>query len=307
MKNINNNVSNKRLNNKGFTLIELLAVIAILAIISVITIWTATNIVSESKRKSYRVTINNIEKYSETYVIENDNNIKWYDFGNDSLYQCVTVENLIDMGYFSNDILDSKVSDDRNVLKNDYIFIEKDKNTKSIKRYELLYGKTNLNDWCGEYINAKGNISFNIEKENEWTKSKNVMITYILDTSVGNTSNYKYSYLYDANNIDSEDKDENFEFNTLRKVTKSIKVNDNGSLVAKILEEEDSDIFNKSVYIKKIDIARPVISLGNYTGASEVRGKVIVQLNITDKQKDKDGFIDGSGVKTSSVSLTDFN
>ena len=121
MKKVKMKMSSESLNNKGFTLIELLATLAILAIVSVIIIVTITNVVDNSKKKSYMVTINNIEKYSEAYVLENDKNITWYDFGGDSLYQCVTVENLIDMGYFSNDILDSKVSENRNVLINDYI------------------------------------------------------------------------------------------------------------------------------------------------------------------------------------------
>ena len=58
-------------NSKGFTLVELLAVISLLSIVSVITIWTFTNVIDNAKKKSYRVTINNIEKYSENYVLEN--------------------------------------------------------------------------------------------------------------------------------------------------------------------------------------------------------------------------------------------
>ena len=92
MKNIIRDISNKRLDKKGFTLVELLAVISILSIISVAVIVTATNIIGSSKDKSYMVTVNNIEKYTESYVVENDKSIFWLPTGvNNKVYQCITV------------------------------------------------------------------------------------------------------------------------------------------------------------------------------------------------------------------------
>ena len=60
------------INNKDFTLVELLTLLATLSIVSAIVVFTVSVIINESKSKSYSITINNIENFSETYVLENN-------------------------------------------------------------------------------------------------------------------------------------------------------------------------------------------------------------------------------------------
>ena len=81
----------KKTKKSEFTLIELLTVIAILAIVSVITIYTATNVISNAKENSYKVSISNIEQGSGSYAIENQSGIKWLPDAHDTNgeYYCV--------------------------------------------------------------------------------------------------------------------------------------------------------------------------------------------------------------------------
>ena len=88
-------------NNKGFTLIELLATIAILAIVVSITLYVSLSAIEKSREKSYKVTINNIEKEAANYLLENSDRLFFISDTKDlsAEYQCITVQNLIDMGY----------------------------------------------------------------------------------------------------------------------------------------------------------------------------------------------------------------
>ena len=126
---MNNNIERRKKSklNAGFTLIELLATIVILSIITSIVIYFAINIMDNARNKSYITTKNNVEKVASNYILEDINDTVWMDSDMDSQYQyqCVTVQNLIDTGYFSNDVLESKISKDRNLKTTDYIFIER--------------------------------------------------------------------------------------------------------------------------------------------------------------------------------------
>ena len=89
-------------NMKGFSLIELLGTLVVLGIITTITIYSAINIMSGVKEKTYKTTINNIQKEASNYVLEEISATRWMDndYVENSEYQCVTVQNLIDAGYF---------------------------------------------------------------------------------------------------------------------------------------------------------------------------------------------------------------
>lgn len=61
--------------NKGFTLVELLAVISVLAIIALITTPTIINSINDSKKKSYKASVDTIEKASEDYMALPSNSV----------------------------------------------------------------------------------------------------------------------------------------------------------------------------------------------------------------------------------------
>ena len=136
------NTKKYNLGSKGFTLVELLAVIALLAIISVIAVYSAVNVIGNAKQKSYDVSISNIEKQAGNYAIENQNDFMWLDVDNDSTstkqYFCVSVQDLIDTGYFKNDVLDSYIKEGVTVNGTDNIYLERDRTTKTLEKNILL-------------------------------------------------------------------------------------------------------------------------------------------------------------------------
>ena len=154
-----NRKKNKRFYINGFTLVELLATIVVLAIICGIVIYVTINVINDTKDKSYKVIINNIENVAMEYAIENKNNIVWnYNNIDDSeQYYCVNIQKLIDTGYFKEDILDSYIDKDVLVNSNDYIYLEMDSNTMVVTKNILLStnNDSNYNNLCSN-VNTGG-------------------------------------------------------------------------------------------------------------------------------------------------------
>lgn len=146
-----NKVIKNKKNSYGFTLIELLATITILSIVLSISIYFVYEIVDSARNKSYQVTISNIEKEAGTYVLENASSVEWINDNDMSYqYQCVSIQNLIDSGYFSGDVLNSKVDKDVYVQKNDMVYLERNIYSKTITNSVLLVGdRTNFSGLCG--------------------------------------------------------------------------------------------------------------------------------------------------------------
>ena len=147
---------------------------------------------------------------------------------------------------------------------------------------------------CGGVIKGSGNIIFTANPDfDEWSKYKDVTITYkIVNLNNQQTiDKYTYEYNYDANHTYNKDEDT---FNNNIK-TKKIRVLDNGTLSARInLDNKEFD--SNSININRIDITKPVIKLGNYTGSKTVRSSVTIPLIVTDV---------GSGVNYESFTKDD--
>ena len=279
----------------GFTLVELLATIIILGIIISIVGYVAINAINKSKEKSYKVTINEIEKDANNYLMENinrlfflTNNDKGYE------YQCVMVENLVDYGYLNNNIVKSNVSKNDTVSLNDYIYIERNKDTKSIEK--VLYTKTNPEyiNICGKAVNALGDIVFSSNPGfNEWSKYKDITITYKLKNlnDQRTLGNYIFNHSYSGTN-EYDSKKDTLENNIK---TKIVRVTSNGDMSANI-KLKDEIIVSGTRKIDKIDTVGPVIALGNYTGSKTVRQTVTIPVKVTDV---------GSGVDHSSFTKDD--
>lgn len=118
---------NKR---KGFTLIELLAVIVIITLISTISSYTFINMINNSKEKSLAMTKSNILKTASSYVNEATNIVWATDTNNsDNLISCVNIQELINMGYYTESILKNEAIKNDNI---NYIIVTKDATSKAI-------------------------------------------------------------------------------------------------------------------------------------------------------------------------------
>ena len=179
---------------KGFTLIELLATIAILAIVSLIVIFTATNVIKKSRENSYLASISNIEKESSSYAIENNRDIKWIST-DDNLgeYYCVAVKDLIDIGFFDRDVLESEIDKDVFVQEDDYIYLERDYKSKTITKNILLAGKNSDKKSLCDDFRTDGIISFSTVVG--WSNNKDVTIDYHILNYKGVASDYEYYYM----------------------------------------------------------------------------------------------------------------
>lgn len=243
----------KKRNNKGFTLIELLVVIAILAIISTIVIYSSVNIIGSAKEKSYLASINNIEKVAESYTLENTKEVYWNNVENSmNQYYCASVKDLIETGYFDSNILKTKISESEVVTENDYIYVERDYNTKNIIKNSLIKNSNNKYTNCILYQN-NASISFSIDPIG-WHKEKEVTITYKLIRFEGEYSDYTYSSNDGIKSID-DGKFENKIVNT------KVNVLDNGVIYSEIKDKNGNVIANKTLNVGKIDKVNPNLIL----------------------------------------------
>ena len=259
----------KKLNRKGFTLIELLAVITVLAIVSTISIYVMINVIGNTKEKSYQVTINNIVSAAGEYLKENSNKLFFISTGTDNKeYQCITVQNLIDTGYFDNTVLKSQVSNEDTVQSTDYIYLERDEKTKAITKSSYPSNNT----ICGNAINSKGDIRFNLSPSG-WSKEKNLTINYIVKNSTGNEKN---AYKYDTENGIKDKANESTNANNIEDLT----IIENGTMSANIKSEENV-LVSKNIIISQIDNQGPKIKF-NYTGDPTVQNKVTIPIEVTD-------------------------
>ena len=87
------------MNNKGFTLVELLACLALLGIVLGIGLFVTKDTLSTTLTTLTDVSEKEIYDTAEIYVLEN--NVQWKIADNE--YTCITVNNLVEKGYFEND------------------------------------------------------------------------------------------------------------------------------------------------------------------------------------------------------------
>ena len=282
---------------KGFTLIELLATIIIIAIVFSIALYVSLNAIEKSQEKSYKLTINNIQKAASNYLFENSDRLFFISYGEDTdqlgkniEYQCITVQNLIDMGYFDKNITKSKIDKRTYVTTDMYVYIERNKTTKVFNKTVLASiaddGEIPSGISCSEVVNAKGDVSFVVEPL-DWSKEKKITLYYSLSNLNNNTSIDDYKFDYEYSKISEEIYNNTTE--------KKIKVTNKGTLNAYITLETMGDITSKSLKIDNIDNVGPVIKLGNIS-QEYVSKTVTIPLKVSDI---------GSGVNYNSFTQSD--
>ena len=268
----------KKINNKGFTLVELLATIAVLAVVISFVVYVALNVVDNSKDKSYKVTINNIQANANNYILEELSSSTWVNVSgleNKYEYQCVSVGNLIDAGYFKSDVLDSYVTEDRKVLSSDNIYLERSKDTKTITSSKLIY-EADYEGLCLDF-NVVGKIDVEVNPFG-WATSKDIKIDYTLyNVDAKDVFLYKHDYAFASPDRNMQEVS-NFEGNV---VQNNVSTDSAGTLVATIKDSENHIIVSKTIYVDKIDRIKP---MGTITATNRVESKQDVTLRMWDNE-----------------------
>ena len=269
---------------RGFTLVELLATIVVIALIFSIAIFFTSRAIRGSKENTYKVTIKEIEKNADSYLLENNNRLSFIipDDEDKNEYQCITVENLINYGYLDKNITESLVNDSTKVLISDYIYVERDRNSKAVIKSEYV-NKSNktLYDLCGGAVIAQKDSGIKFIANpgfNTWSTYKDITIEYTLKNvnDVRTASKYDYNHsftkesTYDPNN-------DSLEYVTKKKV---VRVLDNGTLYADI-SLNGKEITKDSKEIDHVDIIGPEVE-NNYNGGRTVSRSVTIPLKVTD-------------------------
>ena len=267
--------------SRAFTLVELLATIAILGLVVSITVFTGIRLIKNGKEKTYQTTKNNIEKYANNYLVENGDRL-FYLSKNDKSdieYQCVTLKNLIDTGYFDTKLLDSKVAEGISPKESDYVYIERDIRSKSIKKNVYIQSSDNeYKKTCDGAVKAEMDIAFLIDTGDKdrvargYYKTVDITIIYKLKNA-NNINDYEYGYGY------SNDKIELLKDNGNEKV---VRVSDNGTLIG-MINYLKKKAYEDSIIIDMIDNDGPIITLGDYKKGF-VRGETSVNLNVYDEK-----------------------
>ena len=252
----------KKKTNGGFTLVELLATLALLSVVMSIVVSTSVSVVNKAKEKGYQTTKNNVVMAAGNYMIENSELTGWNTgvvcYGESEChYQCVTVKNLIDTGYFKSDVLESEYKKGTKIQESDAVYIERDITTKTITH------KVFDSAMCrGDYT---GDISFSVNPKG-WSKEKTVTIEYKLGSDA-DIELYDYSYSY------TDGKNKNNQKFSSKVAIESIEVNTNGTLTAAINGME------KVYSVSQIDNTKPS---GRIVSQHKLNNNQTVTLTMSD-------------------------
>ena len=134
----NKKLDKKDKTKKGFTLVELLAVIVVITLISGVGIITYLKTINNSKSKATLLAINNIKEAAYLYSKEGTDEIEWVNsYGKDGKesgkYACVSVQQLINKGYFKDNFLDKEIYKNSEIDKNTFIKVSMGTNNDNLK------------------------------------------------------------------------------------------------------------------------------------------------------------------------------
>lgn len=175
----NKKLDKKDKTKKGFTLVELLAVIVVITLISSVGIITYLKTINNSKSKATLLAINNIKEAAYLYSKEGTDEIEWvnsYDqYGKESgKYACVSVQQLINKGYFKDNFLDKEIYKNSKIDKNTFIEVSMGTNNDNLK--VVVNKNDNTKDKCiGSAIN--GNL-FNLNLDNSESYTDTIKLKF---------------------------------------------------------------------------------------------------------------------------------
>lgn len=246
-----------KLNRKGFTLIELLSVIVIISLISGITITVALGAINNAKRKSQNLTLNNITNQAEKYIYEGISNKVWsQDSNSEREYQCVTVKELVEAGYFKNDIFENN-QDIENLNENSAVKLTRNKKNKAIVSKQLQNYST---DECTQV--TTNNTVINCTVPSGIKREKLVTITY--SNSENNVKNGAYFNKISYAEIDGnttptfEPGDNKYYIAKSNQIT--VKAISNGSIYANSISG-NNQIGSVTCIVNGIDREKPTVTI----------------------------------------------
>lgn len=203
---------------KGFTLVELLAVIVVITLISSVGIITYLKTINNSKSKATLLAINNIKEAAYLYSKEGTDEIEWvnsYDkYGKESgKYACVSVQQLINKGYFKDNFFDKEIYKGSEITKNTFIEVSMGTNNDNLK--VVVNKNYNTKDKCiGSAIN--GNL-FHLRLEND---SKSYTDTIKLKVSSKDNDIIPKNYIVSIDDVSKKEESTTGEV-TFKKLTNS--------------------------------------------------------------------------------------
>ena len=242
---------------KGFTLVELLAVIVVITLISGVGIITYLKTINNSKSKATLLAINNVKEAAYLYSKEGTDEIEWvnsYDEnGKESgKYACVSVQQLINKGYFKDNFFDKEIYKNSKIKISKNTFIEVRMGTNNDNLKVVVNKNDNTEDKCiGSAIN--GNL-FHLKLGND---SKSYTDTIKLNVSKKDTKKvvkkYTVSINDEKNSVEDSSDGRNVTFgnlknSTLYKIKACMTTEDNNYYC------DSFDIFTKDFIKPKFDI-----------------------------------------------------
>ena len=270
-------------NNKGFTLIELLVVIAVLSLVFSVTVYSVTSVIRAARERTYKVTMNEVESAAGNYSLENPDKILFLTDKNNAEYesQCIRVKELIEYGFLNSDVVKSKVSEDRYISLDDFIYISRNKKTGAVNQKQLVLDGTSYGSICEANVQLSGDIEATFNPNMVyWSRTKAALITYKYNVSGRDSSGYnnahdiKYYYNYN-NSLSGESESKSVSFD----------IEEPGSLYAFITDNGEK-IAQGTWSVSKIDRLGPTIKLKD---DSEQYKNVSVTIPLIIKDCNKEG------------------
>ena len=163
--------------NKGFSLLELLATIVIISVVASISTAFYLNTIKTSKEQATILAINSLKQSAELYSKENDDNLKWnyitdMNGNKKGFYMCVSVQQLINKGFFKDNFFKKDIYEDK-INANSFVEIRKslqygeydvkiNNKAKNVSECELSMSSFKISD----EDNYTDRISFSVNSNN---------------------------------------------------------------------------------------------------------------------------------------------
>ena len=177
----------------GFTLVELLSTIVILGIVFSIAIYLVVKNINDAKNNTELITYNNIKSAAKVY---NDEVASYWNVKDDYEYSCISLGNMIEIGYFDENIINKSDKFSKNTM----LKVIRDKDSKVIKETSFSFEDSILPD-----VDCVYQSSVLISTDNKGKKVKTTNAKIIFNGLNGNYYRYFNLSGFSENTITTND------------------------------------------------------------------------------------------------------